>query len=33
MSVAVVFADVQSLFWYLYAYASGQTHKCSGNVM
>lgn len=31
MSVAVLFADLQSAYWYIYAFASGQTVRLTGN--
>ena len=33
MSVAVIFADLQSLYWYIYAFASRQTTRLTGNHM
>lgn len=31
MTVAILFADFQSVAWYLYAFASKQTLRLSGN--
>ena len=31
MTVAIIFADVQSLCWYIYAFVSGHTHHMTGN--
>lgn len=33
MTVAIIFADLQSLYWYAYAFASKQTLRMSGNHM
>jgi Delta24(24(1))-sterol reductase len=33
MTVAIIFADLQSVFWYLYAFSTNQTHRMSNNTI